>query len=126
MPWIPPVAFNVANVVVFGTILVGVTVHARRALHARIMSSCFVADLLMVLLIELERHAIKQAVSTTSGLMRFHVAVSVAAILLWVPQILLGRGILRGKPYLSRHRLLAWAFLLCRGTNVVTAFFVSS
>lgn len=123
---IPKLAFNVANVLIFATILYGVSVHARRALHARIMTSCFLADLLMVLLVEFDRRAIEQAVGPTSGLMKFHIAVSVAAIALWVPQIVSGRGILRGKPYLGRHRLQAWAFLLCRATNVVTAFFVGT
>src|SRR5436190_6513405 len=111
MPLIPPLAFNLANVAIMAAILYGVLVHARRTLHARIMTSCFVADLLMVLLIELQRHAIEQAVGPTSRLMKFHIAVSVAAIVLWVPQILSGRGILRGKPYLPRHRIQAWAFL---------------
>jgi hypothetical protein len=122
---IPKIAFNVANVVVFAAILYGVSVHARRALHARIMVSCFVADVLMVLLIELQRSAIAQAVGTTSGLLRFHIAVSVAALVLWFPQLVTGRQILRGKPRLRRHRFQAWAFLLFRATNVVTAFMVS-
>lgn len=119
------VAMNVANLLIFATILYGVKVHARRTLHARIMVGCFVADILMVLVIELSRKAIEQAVATTSGLMKFHIAVSVAALVLWVPQILTGRQILRGKPRLGRHRLQAWAFLLFRGTNLVTAFLVS-
>jgi diacylglycerol kinase len=122
---IPPLAFNVANVAIVAAILYGVAVHAHRIRHARIMITCFVADLLVVLLIELQRSAIDQAVHSTSGLMRFHVAVSVAALILWVPQIITGRAILRGKPRLRRHRIQAWIFLLCRGTNLVTAFMVS-
>jgi hypothetical protein len=118
-------AMNVVNVLIFLAILWGVAIHARRTLHARIMVTCFVADVLMVLVIELTRHAIEQAVASTSGLMRFHIAVSVAALLLWVPQIITGRAILRGKPRLRRHRLQAWAFLLFRATNVLTAFFVT-
>jgi hypothetical protein len=116
---------NVANVVVFAAIVFAVTVHARRILHARIMLACFAADVLMVLVIELQRNAIEQAIHATSGLLRFHIAVSVAALVLWVPQILTGRAILRGKPRLPRHRIQAWAFLLFRATNVVTAFIVS-
>jgi hypothetical protein len=116
---------NAANVLIFAAILFGVTVHARRMLHARIMVSCFVADVLMVLVIELSRDAIAQAVATTSGLMKFHIFVSVVALVLWVPQLLTGRQILRGKPRLRRHRLQAWTFLAFRATNLVTAFLVS-
>jgi hypothetical protein len=122
---IPKAALNVANVLIFLTILYGVSVHARRQLHARIMVGCFIADLLMVLVIELQRAAIKQAVTNTSPLMRFHVTVSVLAIVLWIPQIVTGRQILRGKPRLKQHKIQAWAFLLFRATNVVTAFLVS-
>jgi hypothetical protein len=122
---IPPAAFNAANVVILAALLFGVAVHAKRTLHARIMSTCFVADLLMVLLIELQRNAIKQAMSPASGLLRFHVAVSVAALVLWVPQILTGRAVLKGKPRLRRHRIQAWVFLALRSTNVVTAFMVA-
>jgi hypothetical protein len=122
---IPPAAFNAANVVIIAAILYGVTVHRRRRLHARIMTTCFVADVLMVLLIELQRKAIEQAVGPTSPLMRFHIAVSVIALVLWVPQLLTGRAILRGEPRLRRHKIQAWTFLLFRATNVVTAFMVS-
>jgi hypothetical protein len=118
------VAFNVANVVIVAAILWGVAVRARRVLHARIMGTCFAADVLLVLLIELERHAIEQAVRTTSGLLRFHIAVSVAVLVLWVLQIQTGRRMLKGAPRLPRHGIQAALFLLCRLTNVVTAFMV--
>src|SRR5688572_10228493 len=120
IPSVPPAAFNGANVVILAVILYGVVVHRNRILHVRIMTSCFVADLLMVLLIEVQRQAIEQAVHTTSGLMRFHISVSVAALVLWVLQILTGRAVLKGKPRLRRHKIQAWIFLCCRSTNVVT------
>jgi hypothetical protein len=118
-------AFNVANVLIFAAIVCGVIVHARRVLHVRIMATCFVADILLVLLIEVQRHAIEQAVTTTSNLLRFHIAVSVAALVLWVLQIIAGRQILQGKPRLRRHRVQAWTFLACRAVNVGTAFVVA-
>lgn len=126
MPQIPALAFNAANVAILLAIFYGVAVHARRTLHARIMTTCFLADLAMVALIEIQRKAIEQAVGPTSGLMKLHIAVSALAIVLWIPQILTGRAILRGKPRLRRHRVQAWAFLLFRCTNVVTAFFVDA
>jgi hypothetical protein len=122
---IPASAFNAANVVILAAIFFGVAVHANRRLHPRVMTSCFIADIVMVLLIELQRKAIEQAMGPTSGLMKFHIAVSVAALVLWVFQIVSGRGILQGKPRLRRHKLQAWMFLACRSTNVVTAFMVS-
>lgn len=119
-------AMNVANVLVFGLILYGVVQHARRTLHVRVMTVAFCLDILMVLIIELSRNAIEQAVGPTSDLMKFHVAVSVLALVFWVLQIVTGRQILRGQPKRPRHRIQAWTFLLLRGANLVTAFMVSA
>lgn len=120
------VTMNAANVVVFALILYGVAVHARRQLHARVMTAAFILDVVMVLLIELNRKAIAQAIAPSSGLMKFHIAVSVGALVLWVFQLVTGRQILRGRPRLRRHKIQAWAFLSCRATNLVTAFMVSA
>jgi hypothetical protein len=121
-------AFDAANVVLFAAILVGVALHARRKLHVRCMTACFVGDVLMVVLIELQRHAVKTTVRQFSGapdanaLLQFHIAVSVAALAMWVVQIVSGRRVLRGAPSVARHRRGAWIFLTLRATNVVTAY----
>jgi hypothetical protein len=125
---IPKFAFDVANVVIFVAILVGVALRRRRVAHVRTMVACFVADVLMVLVIEIQRGAVKQtieqATTLSKGLLSFHIAVSVAALALWVVQLQSGRGLLRGAPLRTRHRLAAAAFLFFRLTNVVTAFYV--
>ncbi len=121
---IPKAVYDVANVCIFALIILGVVLHRRRTLHVRMMLTCFGLDVLMVLLIELQRAAVEQAVTTHSNLLRFHIAVSVAAMVLWILQLIVGRRILRGENLIRRHRLQAWLFLLFRATNVVTAFFV--
>ena len=122
---------NLANVAVFSAILAGVALHSRRLLHARIMRLCFVADVIIVLVIELQKSAIMQTVHQVERpglkpLLSFHIAVSVAALVLWVVQLFVGAALLRGEPRLRRHRIVARAFLALRATNVVTAFFVAS
>ncbi|HYC76856.1 MAG TPA: hypothetical protein VEI02_04420 [Planctomycetota bacterium] len=125
---IPKLAFDVANVVIFAAILVGVALRRRRLAHVRIMTASFVADVLMVAVIELQRGAVaktlEQARTVSDGLLSFHIFVSVASLALWVYQLVGGRRILHGAGSLSRHRAGAWAFLVFRATNVGTAFFV--
>jgi hypothetical protein len=88
----------------------------------------FVADLLMVLVIEIQRGAVMQTVeqaqTLSKGLLSFHIFVSVTAMVLWVFQLVVGAKLLKGAPLLPRHRALAVGFLVCRLTNVVTAFYV--
>lgn len=125
---IPKLVFDVANVVIFAAILYGVALRRRRELHAKVMRGCFVADLLMVLVIEIQRGAVMQTVeqaqTLSKGLLSFHIFVSVSAMVLWVFQLVVGAKLLKGAPLLPRHRALAVGFLLCRLTNVATAFFV--
>ncbi len=121
---IPRTFFDVAGAATFVVILVGVLLHKQRQLHVRIMMGCFITDLLLVVLIELQRSAVEQIATAKTGLLKFHIAVSVAAVILWVAQVVVGRKLLRGAPMLRRHRIQAWAFLLFRFANAVTAFFV--
>ncbi len=125
---IPKLAFDVANVVIFLVILLGVALRRRRATHVAIMRSCFAADLLMVLLIELQRGAVKQSMeqmqSFSKGLLSFHILVSVLAVVFWFVQLRSGSRILKGAPIDAAHRRGAVLFLIFRLSNVVTAFMV--
>jgi hypothetical protein len=128
LPEIPKVAFDVTNVAIFAVILLGVAWRRRRARHVAIMRSCFVADLLMVLVIELQRGAVQQTIeqaqTLSKGLLSFHIAVSVAALVMWIVQLKSGSRILHGGPLGPGHRRGAALFLFFRFTNVVTAFMV--
>ena len=140
---IPKEAFTIANVVIFAAILVGVSLNARRKLHTRIMWGCFVADMLMVLVIELTRKAVKQAGEVAlrmseRPMLAFHIAVSIATLILWFVQLRSGSRLLReletaganapgamaDAPSRRRHRFGAVSFLVFRAVNLVTSFFV--
>ncbi len=132
--------FAIANIVIYLAICVGVAFNRNRRVHTRIMWSCFAADILMVLIIELSRKALKQAGETAlhmseRPLLAFHIFVSVMTLVFWFVQ-------LRGGPRLIRmldtpgtdpamlsnargkHRLFARVFLAFRTSNLITSFFV--
>lgn len=137
--------FAIANVVIYVAILIGVFVNRQRRLHIRIMWSCFIADMLMVLVIELARKAIKQSGETAlhmteRPLLAFHIFVSVMTLILWFVQLRAGprlaaaidnagsagTGALTSviQPLRAKHRMAALVFLGFRSTNLVTSFFV--
>lgn len=71
--------------------------HRRPRLHLRLMISAFVLDLLLVLYIEIFRHAVEKVVARVSPLLWFHAGVSVGVLLCYVAMILLGRACWPGK-----------------------------
>lgn len=107
-------------------VVAGVLNRRNTALHIRIMTAAFIADLGLVLYIEGTRQAVETVVAQTSPLVWFHAGVSTLVLVLYVTQIALGRRILAGQPSPYRlHMVLGITFCLCRGLNYATAFVVS-
>lgn len=120
--------FNCCNLAIFLAIVVGTFMHHRRTFHVRMMVGCFVADVALLLAVELTRDAVAQAaegVSTADWLLIVHISFSVAMLVLWGLQIVLGRRVLKGRmEVLPAHKRCARFFLFCRLGNLVTAFMV--
>src|SRR5271156_699953 len=95
-------------------------------IHLRLMSTAFAADVLLVLYIEVTRHAVEKVASHARPLLWFHAGVSVAVLLCYVLMILLGRPMLSGR-YETRalHRTVGMALVTLRGLNYVTSFMVA-
>ncbi|MGE3165780.1 MAG: hypothetical protein AB7O52_12790 [Planctomycetota bacterium] len=113
----------IASTIIFGGLIFGVLQRRNRRIHIPTMISCFVADVLLVLVIELNREAVHQATTTRDPFLQFHVAVSVSAVVLYVGALITGLQRRHGR-MVRAHRINAVLFLFCRGTNWVTAFFV--
>jgi uncharacterized membrane protein YozB (DUF420 family) len=107
--------------------------NARR--HIPCMALAFLLDLGLLLYIEGTRHAINTVATglktpESHGLLLFHVTMSLLVLLLYLAQITSGVLLYRGRPGFSPvsvrnfHRFSAMAFLLFRGANYVTSFFV--
>ena len=93
--------------------------------HQRLMVAAFSSDLLLVVYIEVTRHAVEKVVTRVRPLIWFHAAVSLAVLICYVLMILLGRPMLAGK-YETRtlHRTLGITFVVLRGLNYVTSYLV--
>ncbi len=95
-------------------------------IHLRLMITAFVCDVLLVLYIEVTRHAVETVVARVRPLIWFHAGVSLAVLACYVAMILLGRPMLAGR-YETRkmHLAVGIAFVVLRSLNYVTSYMVA-
>ena len=117
--------FHLLSTFVLVLLAAGVLLRRRRAIHIPIMLAAFSLDVASVLAIELNRGAIKKAISGPTPLLFFHVAVSVSALLFYGAMFVLGERVRNGAEKLRPwHRRTAWMFGACRMSNYVTSWMI--
>jgi len=125
------VLFNVLNCAVLAFILLGVALHHRRDLHAKMMLTAFALDIALLLAVEFSNGAVAQAFRSVASdgsdgraITLIHVAFAASGLVMWFPQLWSGRKIWKqGRmELLPGHALRAKLFLVLRLGNVVTAF----
>lgn len=87
---------HIASTMVLFLIAAGIYFRRRPQWHFRLMVSAFLIDLSIVVYLEATRQAVKKVTSQGSGLLWFHVAVSVLVLVAYVIQIMLGSKLLSG------------------------------
>ena len=113
-------ALNVAIVLL---LFYGLSQRFRPKVHIPVMALAFVLDMSLVLYIELNRHAIKQAIGPTAPVMKVHLVFSTLVVVLYVVQI--ATGILRyRRGGMASHKFTGAAFMVCRLGNLVTSFLI--
>jgi uncharacterized membrane protein YozB (DUF420 family) len=94
--------------------------------HRGFMVSAFVTDLLLVLYIEITRHAVEKVAARVQPILWFHSAVSVAVLCCYVAMIRLGRPMLAGNfENRATHRKLGMVFVVLRTVNYVTSYMLT-
>ncbi len=112
--------------VVLLLLLYGILKRRDRKRHISVMLTAFAIDLGLVLYIELNRGAVEQVVEGVSGLLLFHILVSLTVLLLYVALTVFGIRLMQGKPgALWWHRRLAYVFIVGRLTNYITSFWIT-
>lgn len=125
---------HVASTLVLGLIAVGLYFrHRRPDFHWRLMASAFAIDLVLVLYIELTRHAVETVVTGFRPFLWLHAAISLSVLVLYVLLLGLGRRLLlmhahRGGASAlpdmqarTMHRNFGMLFCVMRGLNYATA-----
>lgn len=108
--------------------LAGLANRSRPRVHIPLMLSAFAVDMSLVLYIEHNRRVIGMVAGTAGqmdAVLQIHVALSVAAVILYLVQIVLGLCLRLGRePLRAWHRRAGWTFLACRLGNYITSFLV--
>jgi hypothetical protein len=95
--------------------------------HVPIMIACFVADISLVLWIEINRHAVETVVKSIRPIVLVHAGISLTVVVCYIAMLSLGFGLIRGKAKLRlTHKRLGITFGVFRLLNYGTAFFVAS
>lgn len=93
--------------------------------HMPIMIACFVADVSLVLWIELNRHAVETVVKSIKPIVLVHAGISLTTIVCYLALLGLGFGLFRGNGRLRlTHKRVGMTFMTFRLLNYATAFFV--
>lgn len=97
-----------------------------RLLHVRCMLYCITSDVLLVIFLEITRHAVEKAASFTLNYnQQIHIGFSLCAMLLYAPAVYLGRKIYLGNsdPRIRLiHRRVGYGAFLLRSLGFLFMF----
>jgi len=121
------VFFQIQNFLVLMVLYVGVFYRKRPSKHVPIMLAGIGWDLLLVLQIELTRHAINKAshALTNPIILNIHVSLAVSTVLLYFVVLYLGFNLRKGKEHLrKKHKFFGLVTLMLRSSTFITSFLV--
>lgn len=122
---------NTASLVITVALVVGTLLRFNRKVHPPLMVTCFLADLGLVVWLEVTREAVETAAGNMSPLMAVHIALAVAMLVLYAAMLIGGIGLLRAAPDADtgkarrKHRMGAVAFFAVRIAVLATAVMVA-
>ncbi len=121
----PTILMQTQSFLILALMAWGISQHAKRQRHVRIMASAMIWDVILILQIELSRGAILKAsqAPTNPLLLNIHVGIAVTTVLFYVAMVLTGRRLMRGETALyNRHRRLGYTTFALRVLTFATSF----
>jgi hypothetical protein len=95
-----------------------------RSTHIWLMGTAIVLDLIMVLLVEMERHVVKKVIAGVSPLLKIHVAFAVSSLTLCALAVITGTRLYYGKGTRRPHKTIGFLLLIVRSAVAITSFMV--
>lgn len=105
-------------------IILGLYFRKERTKHISLMVTAFVVDMGLVLYIEMTRQAIDTAMHPTHPYVIFHVIISVAVVVMYLWQIIIGLRLLKLNKNVSLHRWGGLTFFVLRLANFFTSLWI--
>jgi len=117
---------KIISIAIVTLLLYGLTQRRRPHVHIPVMLFCFVADMLVVLYIELSRQAVGQLLTPNNPfIMKVHLFFSIGVLLFYLIQIV--TGFIRYKRGgMKIHLYTGICFLICRFGNLITSFMIET
>ncbi len=121
----PAFLMQIQSFLIVSTMIIGITKHAQRKLHVKIMSFAMIWDLILILQIELSRGAIIKASKAVTNplILNIHVSIAVTTVILYVFMIRSGRRVLYENYPKQKHKKLGYLTMGMRILTFVTSFF---
>lgn len=120
--------FHAISTVSLIILLCGMYYRKDKKKHIPLMITAFVIDVALVLYIEVNRavvHQVTSEIKEMSGIMVFHVIISVITLILFGLQIILGLILKRGAETARFwHKYSGWSLLVFRLGNYVTSYLI--
>lgn len=119
------ILFQIQSIIIVGLLIWGIRNSKNRKKHIQLMSYAIAWDILLILQIELNRHAVEKAVTLddNSHWLNIHVSLAVATVIFYFIMIALGRKVLSGKTNLiPLHRKFGYFTFLLRILTLITSF----
>jgi hypothetical protein len=103
---------------------VGFAMRRRRSVHIWVMGTAIALDLVVVALVETERHVVKKVVAGVSPLLRVHVGFALSSLALCALAVVTGARLYYGKGTRRPHKTIGYLLLFVRSAVSVTYFMV--
>lgn len=122
--------FIAISTLVILIVFVGLLYRHKKKIHIPLMSTAFAIDVILVLIIELQRQAIENVLVNRSIFVWFHVLISVSVLVFYIILAKTGTEMAKAvridaETKLVRiHKFSAIIFVILRLTNYVTSFFM--
>ena len=120
------IVFQIQSTLILAILLYGVSLAKRNnKKHIRIMSLAMIWDIILILQIELNRHAVEKVISVSDNTISLyiHVFLAVTTVILYGAMTYLGRSVVAGKRHLiPLHKKLGFITLTFRILTYITSF----
>jgi hypothetical protein len=118
--------FQIQSFCIYALMVFGITKRKKRKVHVPTMITVLTWDILLILQIELGRHAVEKASKALVNpvLLNIHVSFAVSCVVFYFLLIYSGRKLLKGNNHFRlRHRIFGWTAFVLRTLTLITSFF---
>lgn len=120
------VIFQIQSILIFSLMTYGIYVRKNQKKHVPIMYTTIIWDILLILQIELTRHAINKASKalTNEMILNVHITFAISSVVFYFLLLWSGRKLVaRDYSVRNKHKIFGWCAYTLRALTLITSFF---